>query len=89
MCVYGYCRISTKQQSIDRQKEAINFLKDKENTLLAERLIDIATNYGKVIPLGFRMIERFLQAGFTNEEIIIKEQHKSKSCGCYFVCLQV
>lgn len=31
--------------------------------------------YGKVIPLGFRMMECFLQAGFTNKEIIIKEQH--------------
>lgn len=27
----------------EKKKEAINFLKDKENTLLAERLIDIAT----------------------------------------------
>ena len=35
--------------------------------------------YGKVIPLGFRMMERFLQAGFTNKEIIIKEQHNCRS----------
>ena len=31
--------------------------------------------YGKVIPLGFRMMECFLQAGFLNKEIIIKKQH--------------
>ena len=35
--------------------------------------------YGKVIPLGFRMMECFLQAGFTNKEIIIKEQHNCSS----------
>jgi hypothetical protein len=34
---------------------------------------------GKVIPLGFRMMECFLQAGFTNKEIIIKEQHNCRS----------
>ena len=33
----------------------------------------------KVIPLGFRMMECFLQAGFTNKEIIIKEQHNCRS----------
>ena len=35
--------------------------------------------YGKVIPLGFRMMECFLQAGFVNKEIIIKEQHNCRS----------
>ena len=34
---------------------------------------------GKVIPLGFRMMECFLQAGFSNKEIIIKEQHNCLS----------
>lgn len=34
---------------------------------------------GKVIPLGFRMMECFLRDGFTNKEIIIKEQHNCKS----------
>lgn len=34
---------------------------------------------GKVIPLGFRMMECFLRTGFTNKEIIIKEQHNCKS----------
>lgn len=35
--------------------------------------------HGKVIPLGFRLMECFLQAGFTNKEIIIKEQHNCRS----------
>ena len=34
---------------------------------------------GKVVPLGFRVMECFLQAGFANREIIIKEQHNCKS----------
>ena len=36
---------------------------------------------GKVVPLGFRMMECFLRAGFINKEIIIKEQHNCKSTG--------
>lgn len=35
--------------------------------------------YGTVIPLGFRMMECFLQAGFSSKEIIIKEQHNCRS----------
>ncbi len=34
---------------------------------------------GKVVPLGFRVMECFLKAGFQNKEIIIKEQHKCNS----------
>lgn len=34
---------------------------------------------GNVIPLGFRVMECFLQAGFVNKEIIIKEQHNCRS----------
>ena len=34
---------------------------------------------GKVVQLGFRVMECFLQAGFANKEIIIKEQHNCKS----------
>lgn len=34
---------------------------------------------GKVIPLGFRMMECFLQTGFVNKEIIIKEQHNCRA----------
>lgn len=34
--------------------------------------------YGKVVPLGFRVMECFLQAGFILKEIIIKEQHNCR-----------
>lgn len=34
---------------------------------------------GKVVPLGFRIMECFLQIGFVNKEIIIKEQHNCRS----------
>ena len=34
---------------------------------------------GKVIPLGFKTMERFLSPGFLLEEIIIKEQHNCRS----------
>lgn len=36
---------------------------------------------GKVVPLGFRVMECFLEAGFQNKEIIIKEQHNCHSTG--------
>lgn len=35
--------------------------------------------HGKVVPLGFRTMEVFLDAGFKNKEIIIKEQHNCRS----------
>lgn len=34
---------------------------------------------GKVVPLGFRVMECFLRVGFANKEIIIKEQHNCRS----------
>lgn len=44
----------------------------KKGKMCAVMIRDIR-KYGKVILLGFRMMECFLQAGFTNKEIIIKE----------------
>lgn len=35
--------------------------------------------HGNVLPLGFQLMECFLQAGFVNKEIIIKEQHNCRS----------
>lgn len=35
--------------------------------------------YGSVVPLGYWVMECFLQAGFANKEIIIKEQHNCRS----------
>ncbi len=46
----------------------------KEEKMCAVMMGDIR-KHGKVIPLGFRTMECFLQAGFSNKEIIIKEQH--------------
>lgn len=42
-------------------------------------MIGDVRKYGKVIPLGFRVMECFLKAGFMNKEIIIKEQHNCRS----------
>ena len=46
----------------------------KKGKMCAVMIGDVR-KYRKVIPLGFRMMECFLQAGFVNKEIIIKEQH--------------
>lgn len=50
----------------------------KKGKMCAVMIGDIR-KYGKVIPLGFRMVECFLQAGFSSKEIIIKEQHNCRS----------
>ncbi len=50
----------------------------KSGKMCAVMIGDIR-KYGKVIPLGFRVMECFLQAGFVNKEIIIKEQHNCRS----------
>lgn len=46
----------------------------KKGKLCAVMIGDVR-RHGKVVPLGFRVMECFLQAGFLNKEIIIKEQH--------------
>jgi DNA modification methylase len=56
-------------------KESFRVL--KEGKYCAVMIGDIRKN-GNVIPLGFQMMEYFLQAGFKSKEIIIKEQH---NCG--------
>ena len=50
----------------------------KKGKMCAVMIGDIR-KYGKVIPLGFYMMECFLQTGFFNKEIIIKEQHNCLS----------
>lgn len=60
----------------EKKKEAINFLKDKENTLLAERLIDIATND----ELGKKIYMKFWAMGeciITENEIILRKVQDS------------
>ncbi len=39
---------------------------------------------GKVVPLGFRTMEKFLEAGFSLKEIIIKEQHNCRATGFWY-----
>ena len=50
----------------------------KKGKMCAVMIGDIR-KFGKVVPLGFRVMECFLQAGFSNKEIIIKEQHNCRS----------
>ena len=57
-------------------KESFRVL--KRGKMCAVMLGDIRKN-GKIIPLGFRMMECFLQSGFVNKEIIIKEQYNCNS----------
>lgn len=57
-------------------KEAYRVL--KKGKMCAVMIGDVR-KCGKVIPLGFRVMECFLNAGFVNKEIIIKEQHNCRS----------
>lgn len=50
----------------------------KKGKICAVMIGDVR-RYGKVIPLGFGLMECFISAGFTNKEIIIKEQHNCRS----------
>ena len=50
----------------------------KKGKICAVMIGDVR-KHGKVIPLGFRMMECFLNVGFLNKEIIIKEQHNCRS----------
>lgn len=56
--------------------EAYRVLKKKK--VCAIMMGDIRNN-GNIVPLGFLVMERFLEAGFKSKEIIIKEQHNCKS----------
>lgn len=50
----------------------------KKDKMCAVMMGDIRKK-GKVIPLGFYVMERFMQTGFSLKEIIIKEQHNCRS----------
>lgn len=63
-------------------RESYRVLKDKK--ICAVMMGDIRQK-SKVIPLGFKTMECFLDAGFLNKEIIIKEQHNCRSTG-YWEC---
>lgn len=61
-------------------KEAYRVL--KKGRMCAVMIGDVR-KYGKVVPLGFQLMQCFLEAGFINKEIIIKEQHNCKSTDCW------
>lgn len=52
----------------------------KKGKICAVMIGDIRIG-GNVVPLGFRVMECFLRAGFSNKEIVIKEQHNCRSTG--------
>ena len=71
--------LNTEEFLLEMSKVAVEaFRVLKKGKMCAIMMGDIR-KYGKVVPLGFRMMECFLQAGFTNKEIIIKEQHNCNS----------
>ena len=73
--------ISTDAFLQDMQKVAEeSFRVLKNGKMCAVMMGDIRVR-GKVVPLGFRVMECFLRAGFENKEIIIKEQHNCRSTG--------
>lgn len=57
-------------------KESFRVL--KKDKICAVMIGDIR-KHGKVVPLGFHVMECFLKVGFVNKEIIIKEQHNCRS----------
>ena len=57
-------------------QESYRVLKNEKNCAV---MIGDIRKYGKVVPLGFRVMDCFLQAGFVSKEIIIKEQHNCRS----------
>lgn len=59
-------------------KEAYRVL--KKGKVCAVMMGDIR-KHGNVVPLGFQVMECFLQLGFINKEIIIKEQHHCSTTG--------
>lgn len=50
----------------------------KKGKICAVMMGDIRKN-GNILPLGFQVMNCFLQAGFQSKEIIIKEQHNCQS----------
>lgn len=57
-------------------KESFRVLK---NGKMCAVMIGDIRMHGKVAPLGFHVMECFLKEGFSNREIIIKEQHNCRS----------
>lgn len=64
---------------IEMQKVAMESYRVLKKGKQCAIMIGDIRRHGKVVPLGFFVMECFLQAGFVNQEIIIKEQHNCRS----------
>lgn len=71
--------LSIKDFLYEMKKAAAESYRVLKKGKLCAVMIGDVRKYGKVVPLGFRVMECFLQAGFMNKEIIIKEQHNCHS----------
>ena len=70
--------IDINPQSVLISETNLKFQCETKSKICAVMIGDVR-KHGKVIPLGFRMMECFLNVGFLNKEIIIKEQHNCRS----------
>lgn len=71
--------LSVENFLIEMKKVAEESFRSLKKGKICAVMIGDIRKYGKVIPLGFYIMECFLQAGFVNKEIIIKEQHNCLS----------
>ena len=71
--------LNTEEFLSEMNKVAVEAFRVLKKGKMCAVMMGDTRKYGKVVPLGFRMMECFLQAGFSNKEIIIKEQHNCHS----------
>ncbi len=71
--------LSIEEFLSEMKKVADESFRVLKNGKMCAVMIGDVRKHGRVIPLGFRMMECFLQAGFSNKEIIVKEQHNCRS----------
>lgn len=64
---------------LEMKKVAIESFRVLKKGKMCAVMIGDIRKYGKIIPLGFGIMECFLQAGFSSKEIIIKQQHNCRS----------
>ena len=87
ICIFKYSKgierdlalLGVEEFLAEMQKVAEEAFRVLKKGKICAVMIGDVRKHGKVIPLGFRMMECFLQAGFVNKEIIIKEQHNCRS----------
>lgn len=69
---------------IEMQKVASESLRILKKNKFCAILIGDTRRKKNIIPLGFRVLQVFVNAGFTLKEIIIKEQHNCKATGFWY-----